>query len=52
MLPDDAMVQEHLADLYRALQLYPLAGTAYRKALQINPDNPAGVTSWKALPND
>lgn len=35
--PDDAVIQEHLGDLYRAMNLWEKAAAAYRRALEINP---------------
>lgn len=51
LLADDAIVQEHLADLYRELRLYERARRAYRKVLEIKPDNPAVRQKLEALPN-
>ncbi|MCD4688589.1 MAG: tetratricopeptide repeat protein, partial [Desulfuromonadaceae bacterium] len=52
LLAEDAVVQEHLADVYRALQLYERARRTYHKALQIKPDDPALESKLKALPHD
>ncbi|MDX2478846.1 MAG: tetratricopeptide repeat protein, partial [Desulfuromusa sp.] len=35
--PNDAVIQEHLGDLYRAMNLLEQAVTAYRRALEIDP---------------
>ena len=35
--PDDAVIQEHLGDLYRAMNLWEKAESAYRQALKIDP---------------
>jgi tetratricopeptide (TPR) repeat protein len=39
-LPEDDVVLEHLGDVYRALGNFEAAAEAYRKALEISPDNP------------
>ncbi len=35
--PDDAVIHEHLGDLYRAMELWDKAAAAYRRALKITP---------------
>jgi len=35
--PDDAVIQEHLGDLYRAMKLWEKATAAYRRALELDP---------------
>ncbi|MDA3902750.1 MAG: tetratricopeptide repeat protein [Desulfuromusa sp.] len=35
--PNDAVIQEHLGDLYRAMNLWQQAVAAYRRALEIDP---------------
>ena len=37
--PEDAVIQEHLGDLYRAMKLSQKAESAYRAALKIAPDS-------------
>jgi len=37
LLPGDAVILEHLGDLYRALMLWDQAAEAYRKALELDP---------------
>ena len=35
--PDDAVIQEHLGDLYRAMNLWEKAAAAYQRALELDP---------------
>ena len=35
--PDDAVIQEHLGDLYRAMTLWKKAESAYRQVLKLDP---------------
>jgi len=37
--PEDAVIHEHLGDLYRALKLWKKAESAYREALKLAPDS-------------
>ncbi len=37
--PEDAVIQEHLGDLYRAMKLWREAESAYREALKLAPDS-------------
>ena len=36
--PDDAVIQEHLGDMYRAIKLWDKAVSAYQRALEIDPE--------------
>ncbi len=36
MHPNDAVIQEHLGDLYRAMKLWDKAVSAYQQALEID----------------
>jgi len=38
LYPDDAVIQEHLGDLYRAMKLWEKAAAVYRRALELNPE--------------
>ncbi|MEA3362444.1 MAG: tetratricopeptide repeat protein [Thermodesulfobacteriota bacterium] len=38
LYPDDAVIQEHLGDLYRAMKLWEKAAAVYRRALKIDPE--------------
>ena len=35
--PEDKVIWEHLGDLYRAMEIWDAAATAYRRALEIDP---------------
>ena len=37
MQPEDAVIREHLGDLYRAMKLWQLAKDTYRQVLQLDP---------------
>lgn len=50
LMPEDAVVQEHLGDVYRALRLYKLAAQRYRRSLELLPDNPKVREKLHALP--
>lgn len=47
--PDDAVIQEHLGDLYRAMKLWEKAAEAYRRALEIDPQAQQVEEKLKAL---
>jgi len=47
--PDDAIIQEHLGDLYRAMTLWEKAAEAYRRALEIAPQAQQVEEKLKAL---
>ncbi len=36
--PDDAVIQEHLGDLYRAMNLWGKAAAVYRRVLELDPE--------------
>ena len=46
--PDDAVIHEHLGDLYRAMNLWKKAAEAYRRALEIDPQAQQVVEKLKA----
>ncbi|NOQ42729.1 MAG: tetratricopeptide repeat protein, partial [Desulfuromusa sp.] len=47
--PDDAVIQEHLGDLYRAMKLWEKAAEAYQRALEIDPQAQQVEEKLKAL---
>ncbi|MEA3543978.1 MAG: tetratricopeptide repeat protein [Thermodesulfobacteriota bacterium] len=47
--PDDAVIQEHLGDLYRAMKLWGKAMTAYLRVLELDPLAPLVEEKLKVL---
>lgn len=50
--PDDAVILQHLGDLYRALRLWDKAAAAYRRALEINPQAEGVAEKLRNLPQE
>ncbi|MCW8858553.1 MAG: tetratricopeptide repeat protein [Deltaproteobacteria bacterium] len=48
--PEDAVIREHLGDLYRAMKLWPLAAESYRRALQLDPQAKGVREKLESLP--
>jgi len=48
--PDDAVIQEHLGDLYRAMKLWDEAEAAYRAALKKDPHSVSVEEKLRRLP--
>ena len=48
--PDDAVIQEHLGDLYRAMKLWDEAESAYRAALKKDPHSISVEEKLRQLP--
>jgi len=49
LYPDDAVIQEHLGDLYRAMRLWQKATDTYRRALELNPKTKQVADKLKEL---
>ena len=50
MHPDDAVILEHLGDLYRAMKLWKKAAVTYQRVLEIDPRAETAEEKLKALP--
>ena len=50
ILPGDAVIREHLGDVYRAMGEMALARTAYEKTLELDPDNKQVAEKLQGLP--